>query len=303
MTGWWTYYYPVALAVKVPLAFWPWPWARGMLRRPADREDREWFLPVVHRRVPAGGDAGLEAELRLSATCCRWRGPGDRLGLGPGDGGQAVGVARRPWGWPAWRTGVGDRSTPTSCPTSTSWPAARSAAGRSFPTPTSTGARGPGPSPGSSGAGPSSATSPLLLRRHRPGPVRDRRPTDRSSTPPFPPDALPAKGSRSTPDTSPSRPRSSGAPGRRRATRFRDLEQSHSRRLHGRLDHRDLPGVRPAGVRSSPQNRSRPRVSRSSRLSAVRAIRWTRPAESIGEPCRRPACSGSRRSILRPGGS
>jgi hypothetical protein len=45
MTGW-TYYYLVALAVKVPLAFWLLAIGRGWLGRRARSGDREWALPV-----------------------------------------------------------------------------------------------------------------------------------------------------------------------------------------------------------------------------------------------------------------
>jgi Dolichyl-phosphate-mannose-protein mannosyltransferase len=44
-TGW-THYYLVALAIKVPLAFWLLVIARAMMKRRSPREAREWVLPV-----------------------------------------------------------------------------------------------------------------------------------------------------------------------------------------------------------------------------------------------------------------
>jgi hypothetical protein len=45
-TGWW-YYYPVTLAVKVPLAFWFLFVVRLALKRGLSRDSREWVLPVI----------------------------------------------------------------------------------------------------------------------------------------------------------------------------------------------------------------------------------------------------------------
>jgi hypothetical protein len=45
LTGW-THYYPVAMAVKVPLAFWLLAIARGLMRKPSRPGDREWILPA-----------------------------------------------------------------------------------------------------------------------------------------------------------------------------------------------------------------------------------------------------------------
>lgn len=45
LTGW-THYYPVTLAVKVPLAFWLLVVARGFLGRRSPRSAREWVLPA-----------------------------------------------------------------------------------------------------------------------------------------------------------------------------------------------------------------------------------------------------------------
>lgn len=44
-TGW-KYYYPVTIAVKVPLAFWLLVLGRALMRRKPIRVDREWFLPA-----------------------------------------------------------------------------------------------------------------------------------------------------------------------------------------------------------------------------------------------------------------
>ena len=93
------------------------------------------------RGVPGDHRGGLVAQLRRALPAAPGAG-GDRLGLGPGRGRRAGRGGSAGRGWPArrWRS---RRSTRTSCPTSTPWPAARAAAGTSWPTRTSTGARGP----------------------------------------------------------------------------------------------------------------------------------------------------------------
>ncbi len=154
-TGW-RYYYLVALAVKVPLAFWLVVAARA----------------AMSRRIPSGGP-------RLGPSRGGGRLRGDRFHrFHPKPGNPLLAAGSRLWrssgspGWPkgidgrdAWPTPASPprpwlprRSIPTSCLISTSWRAARSAAVTSCPTRTSTGVRASSRWRGSSANTLSSAT-------------------------------------------------------------------------------------------------------------------------------------------------
>ena len=153
--GWW-YYYLVALAVKVPLAFWGLMLAaRSTIRtrigrRPADPDlDRARFLALT----ALGSTPELRGPLPPAAGA-----PGDRLGLGAGRGESPA--IERVGGRRADRLLGGGRLDPPARALvfQRRSPAARPAGVASSPTPTSTGARGSGRSPSSRRARPNTAT-------------------------------------------------------------------------------------------------------------------------------------------------
>ena len=273
MTGW-THYYLVTLAVKVPLAFWLLVIGRAMMKRRSPREAREWVLPV------------FIATFLLLAMFGSKRNYGFRYLL--------------PIATPAivWTSGrrMGNRCSET-------WVAALGLVGMGY----AVGSIHPhelsyfnevagGPIGGRKILSDSNldwgqgARSLARLQRSRPE-FRDLTLFYFGDTDPshygvegrriifdanHEPAGLPSKLTVETKFLAVS-VSSMGSVGARRL--FPDLERRRADRLHGRPDHRDLPDL---GRPPADQNRSRPRVSRSSRLSAVRAIRWTRPAESIG---------------------
>ncbi len=273
MTGW-TYYYPVTLAVKVPLAFWLLAIGRALMGRRPRRGDREWILPafvaafLILAMLGSKRNYGYRYLLPMASPAIVWAS--------------------------AWRKGAGGRS---GC-------AVLGLAGMGF----AVGSIHPhelayfnelagGPIGGRKILSDSNldwgqgAKSLARLQRARPE-FRDLTLFYFGDTDPKyygvegrrivfdavrEPAGLPRKLTVETRFLAVSASLQWGPWGP--AGYFRRAGSGHARGLHGRLDHRHLSGL---GPRSAGQKRSRPRVRRSSRLSAVRAIRRTRPAESIG---------------------
>ena len=151
----WRHYYLVALAVKVPLAFWLVMAGRAALRRRIPSADRDWVLPVAAAAFLLIASLGSTRNLGV-----RYVLPIAPLAIVWISGLAEAGRGRAGWpgaGWPRMPS-RSCRSTRSSCRTSMLWPTGRSGAGGSSRTRTSTGRRGSSRWPTSSARVPSSGT-------------------------------------------------------------------------------------------------------------------------------------------------
>jgi 4-amino-4-deoxy-L-arabinose transferase-like glycosyltransferase len=153
-TGW-SYYYLVALAVKVPLTFWLILAIRAALTRRIPSAGRDWMLPiaagafVMIASVGSTRNLGVRYMLPVAPLAIVWI-----SGMAEGQRWSR----RLIWAGLAAQALAIVTIHPYELSSSTPWRVVRSAADASYPTPTSTGPRAFAHSHGSNASIPSSAT-------------------------------------------------------------------------------------------------------------------------------------------------